>query len=201
MTAVPLSTNAARCFRLSTSWELLSGLNSPPPSFFSRLTLSAWPAEHHGLLWHLRTSLQPRHVEAPNSNRPTMEDSQNPTSREAGTAKGNGEPGLGCRASLLCSTAGLQWGWTVPCQFLLISPFGQVAPSLPESAEATHILLSDRPTIIFRASCFPSLMPIICFYPLNTTSYFASFTWRITKGNKNKVSKRLVRGSGRSPPK
>uniref|UniRef100_A0ACB8FFC8 Uncharacterized protein n=1 Tax=Sphaerodactylus townsendi TaxID=933632 RepID=A0ACB8FFC8_9SAUR len=56
---------------------------------------------------------------------------------------------------------------------------------LPEVTE--DIMLSDRPSILFRESCFPSLMLPICWYSFGSTSYFASFTCRGTKGRKSQV--------------
>ncbi|XP_077174652.1 WD repeat-containing protein 87 [Paroedura picta] len=56
---------------------------------------------------------------------------------------------------------------------------------MPEATEG--VMLSDRPSILFRESCCPSLMPVICFYSSGPDNYFASFTWRGTKGSKSKV--------------
>ncbi|KAJ7304501.1 hypothetical protein JRQ81_012079 [Phrynocephalus forsythii] len=64
----------------------------------------------------------------------------------------------------------------------------ELQKGLPEMpAEGAHILLSDRPSIVFRESCFPDFMPLICFYTNNLGNYFASFTWRRGKGSKVRV--------------
>ncbi|KAL8220023.1 UNVERIFIED_CONTAM: hypothetical protein K2H54_037788 [Gekko kuhli] len=56
----------------------------------------------------------------------------------------------------------------------------------PEGTEG--ILLSDRPSILFRESCHPSLMPLICFYSSGSLDYFAAFAWRgAAKGSNSKV--------------
>uniref|UniRef100_A0A670ZRM3 WD repeat domain 87 n=1 Tax=Pseudonaja textilis TaxID=8673 RepID=A0A670ZRM3_PSETE len=45
----------------------------------------------------------------------------------------------------------------------------------------TPFLLSDRPSIVFRESCFPNYMPLFCCYATEWGNFFASFTWRRAK--------------------
>ncbi|XP_025029207.1 WD repeat-containing protein 87 [Python bivittatus] len=58
---------------------------------------------------------------------------------------------------------------------------------LPEGTEGTPFLLSDRPSIVFRDSCFPSHMPILCPYTTEGGNFFASFTWKRARGSKVRV--------------
>ncbi|TFJ97116.1 1,5-anhydro-D-fructose reductase-like [Platysternon megacephalum] len=48
---------------------------------------------------------------------------------------------------------------------------------LPEAMPGMPVLLSDRPSLVYRASRHPHLMPRICFYPTATTNVFVCFSW------------------------
>ncbi|CAM4689235.1 unnamed protein product [Caretta caretta] len=48
---------------------------------------------------------------------------------------------------------------------------------LPKAAPGTPVLLSDRPSLVYRASRHPHLMPRICFYPTATANIFVCFSW------------------------
>nr|XP_042696424.1 WD repeat-containing protein 87 [Chrysemys picta bellii] len=48
---------------------------------------------------------------------------------------------------------------------------------LPEAVPGTPVLLSDRPSLVYRASRHPHLMPRICFYPTPTANVFVCFSW------------------------
>ncbi|XP_063168705.1 WD repeat-containing protein 87 [Candoia aspera] len=63
----------------------------------------------------------------------------------------------------------------------------ELQKGLPEGTEGTPFLLSDRPSIVFRESCFPRYMPILCSYTTEEGNFFASFTWRRAKGSKVRV--------------
>ncbi|KAK9394206.1 WD repeat-containing protein 87 [Crotalus adamanteus] len=63
----------------------------------------------------------------------------------------------------------------------------ELQKALPEGAEGTPFLLSDRPSIVFRESCFPSYMPLFCYYATEQGNFFASFTWRRAKQSKVRV--------------
>uniref|UniRef100_A0A8D0AZV3 WD repeat-containing protein 87 n=1 Tax=Salvator merianae TaxID=96440 RepID=A0A8D0AZV3_SALMN len=56
-----------------------------------------------------------------------------------------------------------------------------------EAAETLPILLSDRASILFRESSYPSAMPLICSYLADSGAYFASFTWKRSKESKVRV--------------
>lgn len=66
-----------------------------------------------------------------------------------------------------------------------------MAQVLPEAAEGTPYLLSDRPSIVFRESCFPSYMPLFCYYATEWENFFASFTWRRAKRSRVSARKAL----------
>ncbi|XP_060131237.1 WD repeat-containing protein 87 [Zootoca vivipara] len=56
-----------------------------------------------------------------------------------------------------------------------------------EVTEGSSIMLSDRPNIIFRKSCHPNVMPVICYYSSEASHYFASFSWKSSKTSKVRV--------------
>ncbi|XP_073178484.1 WD repeat-containing protein 87 [Lepidochelys kempii] len=53
----------------------------------------------------------------------------------------------------------------------------QMPKELPKAAPGTPVLLSDRPSLVYRASRHPHLMPRICFYPTATANIFVCFSW------------------------
>ncbi|XP_044844193.1 WD repeat-containing protein 87 isoform X2 [Mauremys mutica] len=53
----------------------------------------------------------------------------------------------------------------------------QMPKELPEAGPGTPVLLSDRPSLVYRASRHPHLMPRICFYPTATANVFVCFSW------------------------
>ncbi|XP_070805438.1 WD repeat-containing protein 87-like [Pituophis catenifer annectens] len=63
----------------------------------------------------------------------------------------------------------------------------ELQKALPEGAEGIPFLLSDRPSIVFRESCFPSYMPLFCYYATEWGNFFASFTWRRAKRSRVRV--------------
>ncbi|XP_026577263.1 WD repeat-containing protein 87 [Pseudonaja textilis] len=63
----------------------------------------------------------------------------------------------------------------------------ELQKALPEGAEGTPFLLSDRPSIVFRESCFPNYMPLFCCYATEWGNFFASFTWRRAKRSRVRV--------------
>ncbi|XP_032083717.1 WD repeat-containing protein 87-like isoform X2 [Thamnophis elegans] len=63
----------------------------------------------------------------------------------------------------------------------------ELQKALPEGAEGTPLLLSDRPSIVFRESCFPSYMPLFCYYATEWGNFFASFTWKRARQSRVRV--------------
>ncbi|XP_042295797.1 WD repeat-containing protein 87 [Sceloporus undulatus] len=64
----------------------------------------------------------------------------------------------------------------------------ELQKGMPDTTEGAHILLSDRPSIVFRESCYPDYMPpIFLLQSTDTETYFTSFTWRRAKGSQVRV--------------
>ncbi|CAI5780772.1 repeat-containing 87 [Podarcis lilfordi] len=65
--------------------------------------------------------------------------------------------------------------------------FHKLQMGAQEVTEGSNIMLSDRPTIIFRKSSSPNFMPVICHYSGEAGHYFASFSRKSSKKGKVRV--------------